>query len=246
MAPRAARHRCGSPHRCFAFLVTVAFATSSAAAAGAGTIVHRPAGAVPARARSPRVVGIAGVGLHMSRSQVRSVLGPPLRVQRGGMTTCDGSIWTYSDHLRVTFAHLFIDRRYHDYLCGQARPGDKQTSGVVTVETTSPADRFSTGFGVGSSLGRLKGSVRPIQCSPQAAGIDGPLDGVTVGSSDARLNRHSDGYCAYGLTPVPRGRSDYRLGVRYLLNRNNLTVFTMHHSRITKISLEIDFGYCCG
>lgn len=240
MAPRAARHRCGTPHRCFAFLVTVAFATSSAAAAGAGTIVHRPAGAVPARARSPRVVAIAGVGLRMTRSQVRSVLGPPLRVQRGGITTCNGTIWTYSDHLRVTFAHLFIDRRYHEDLCGQARPGDKQTSGVVKVETTSPADRFSTGFGVGSSLGRLKGSLRPIQCT-HAAGIDVPLDGVTVGSSDARLNRHGDGYCAYGLTPVHRGTSTY-----YLLNRHNLAVFTMHHSRITKISLEIDFGYCCG
>lgn len=95
------------------------------------------ASALPAKTPA---VHLAGVGLGMTKQQVRRILGQPRKVQRfqfePGIRDC--SIWIYRDSLTVEFCYD------HFYVKGS----DPQ--GVRKIVTQSPIDRFTNGLHVGS------------------------------------------------------------------------------------------------
>jgi hypothetical protein len=101
--------------------------------------------AAPSRERTiePRK-GIGGVRLRMTAEKVRALLGEPDAVGpselHGGWT-----LWTYRDRrLRVTFD----DERVWD------------------VRTTDPADRTTSGVGVGSSERGVREAMPELRCGP--------------------------------------------------------------------------------
>lgn len=108
--------------------------------------------AVPAQARIVVGKGIGPARIGMSESQVRSELGRPdaRAVKRDEI---QGKI------VRVRYGKLRAT-------LGPAGPGAR----VQLVSTTSAAQRTAQGVGVGSSIGRVRRSVRGVRCQSAGSG----------------------------------------------------------------------------
>jgi hypothetical protein len=89
--------------------------------------------------------GIAGARLHMTKAQVRALLGAPKHIQTGRNDFGRYTIFRYP-RVSVTF-----------------QSGAK----VTGMRTSSPLERTATGVGVGSSRAKVKAGVPGARCQSQ-------------------------------------------------------------------------------
>jgi hypothetical protein len=100
------------------------------------------AAAVPADARILLQQGIAGVELRMTRAQVRSNLGTPMRIRSG----------------RNEFG------RYVEFVYPRVTVSFQGAARATGLRTRSPLERTARGIGVGSTEAEVKAKVAGARC----------------------------------------------------------------------------------
>jgi outer membrane protein assembly factor BamE (lipoprotein component of BamABCDE complex) len=113
--------------------------------------------------------GIAGVRLHMTKSQVRALLGTPQHVQTGRNDFGRYTTFRYQ-RVSVTF-----------------QSGVK----VTGMRTSSPLERTTAGVGVGSTTAKVKAKVPGVRCSSQQCVVGRFTPGRVVTSFLTRHGRVS-------------------------------------------------------
>jgi outer membrane protein assembly factor BamE (lipoprotein component of BamABCDE complex) len=113
--------------------------------------------------------GIAGVRLHMTKSQVRALLGAPRHVQTGRNDFGRYTTFRYP-RVSVTF-----------------QSGVK----VTGMRTSSPLERTTAGVGVGSTRAKVKAKVPGVRCESQQCVVGRFRPGSVVTSFILRHGRVS-------------------------------------------------------
>lgn len=113
--------------------------------------------------------GIAGVRLHMTKSQVRALLGTPQHIQTGRNDFGRYTTFRYA-RVSVTF-----------------QSGVK----VTGMRTSSPLERTATGVGVGATRAKVKSKVPGARCGPQQCVVGRFTPGSVVTSFILKRGRVS-------------------------------------------------------
>jgi hypothetical protein len=135
----------------------------SLACAAALTLASPGAGAIVVQH------GIAGVRLHMTKSQVRALLGAPKHIQTGRNDFGRYTTFRYP-RVSVTF-----------------QSGVK----VTGMRTSSPLERTTAGVGVGATRARVKSGVPGVRCQSQQCIVGRFTPGSVVTSFILRHGRVS-------------------------------------------------------